>query len=308
MSAGKRWRSGRASRFLLSAFVIGLVAGLWPVVAAAPAKAADATMTFAGALNVAGLLSGVTVRPAVVTIPAGGEVTFANATSETLTVTVGGRSALIPPGGFAAMRFTGAAAQETFVATATILDPALVGSLTSSVGRVVVQALPPAADAAVGAVPRAATSAASAAPPRPGAASTGPDPSPSGAPSASASEPPKGAVVPLAPGAARSGMAKPGRSAGAGDRPNGVDQSGKAARRSPNPGAVAKARPAPVLPPFPGFSSTHDQLGLVLLLSAAVFAGLVAALVRTVLAYRPLVLVGAHSQAARKAVRLRRGR
>ena len=265
-------------------------------------------MTFAGALNVAGLLSGVIVRPAVVTIPAGGEVAFANATSETLTVTVGGKSALIVPDGFAAMGFTGAAAQETFVATATTLDSSLVGSLTSSVGRVVVQALPPVADVEV--APHAAPSAVPADPPEPGAASAGPNPTASVTPGPSTSDPPKGTVVPLAPGATLSGTAKLSRSAGVkgGGRPGGVDQGGKSARRSPNPGANAKLRPAPVLPPFPGFSSTHDQLGLVILLSAAVFAGLVAALVRTVLAYRPLVLVGAHSQAARKAVRLRRGR
>ena len=267
-------------------------------------------MTFVGALNVAGLLSGVTARPAVVTIPGGGEVVFANATSETLTVTVGGKSALIAPDGSAAMRFTGAATQETFVATATTLDSSLVGSLASSVGRVVVRALPPVVDAA-GAAPYAAASAArtaSATPQRPGAASAGPNRTGSVAPSASAGEP-KGTVVPLAPGATRSGTAEPDRSDGAmaADRPGGDDEDGQAARRSPT-SAAANARPAPVLPPFPGFSSTHDQLGLVLLLSAAVFAGLVAALVRTVLAYRPLVLVGAHSQAARKAVRLRRGR
>ena len=68
------------------------------------------------------------------------------------------------------------------------------------------------------------------------------------------------------------------------------------------------AEASPVLPPFPGFSSAHDQLGLVFLLGAVVLAGVGAALFRTALAYRPAVEVGAHSQAARKARKVRRRR
>jgi hypothetical protein len=312
LSTRRRWGIGRGARLGLSVFVLVLAVGLWP--ASAPAVAADATMTFVGALDVDGLLSGITVRPTTVTIPAGGEVDFANATSVPLTVTVGGRSAQLGPGGVGSMVFTGAAQQETFVATAVALDLPLVGSLTSSSGRVVVRPVPVVADAG-SAAPWTGASGLPATPGQFGAASEAPE----------ARGPAEGSVIPLTPSAGHlagpstvpstgtaagpRGTADSGRtaSAGAADRPGGGDDGGDQAGRSAERHR-AHAVAAPVLPPFPGFSNTRDQLGLVILLSAAMLAGLGAALTRTVLAYRPLVLVGAHSQAARKARRLRRGR
>ena len=278
-------------------------------------------MTFVGAANVAGLLSGIAVRPTTVTIPAGGEVAFANATSVPLTVTVGGRSAQIGPGGVGSMVFTGATRQETFVATATALDLPVVGSPTSSSGRVVVRAVPTVAD--VGSV--APWTGVSGLPAVPRQTVAAPAPPEARAPAAPYGRL-EGSVIPLTPSTgpagsstgpsgraavSPSGTADSGRSASAGgtDRAGadgdgldgGGDRAGQATRR---PQVVA----APMMPPFPGFSSKRDQIGLVILLSAAVLAGLGAALARTVLAYRPLVLVGAHSQAAGKARRLRRGR
>jgi hypothetical protein len=59
-----------------------------------------------------------------------------------------------------------------------------------------------------------------------------------------------------------------------------------------------------VLPAVPGLRSEHDQRGLLILLAIVLVLGVGSAVVRTVLAYRT-VLVGAHSVNARGARRRR---
>jgi hypothetical protein len=322
----------------------------------APARAAEATMTFTGALSVVGLLSSITVRPSSVTVPAGGEVAFVNATSAVLTVNVGGKSTRVEPGGSASMLFTGADRAETFTVTATALNLPLVGALTSSVGRVAVQAVPAAPEHAA---PQASAAPRSSVAPRspagtgqPGAGQPGAgqpgigqpgigqpgggqpgtgesdageperDPAQPGDPAGTDGTTQSGAVVPLRPSTSpRQGdsatAAAPGSSGdGDGSGPSGSegnggsrngDDAGDGGRAAPD-AKRADAEVEPVLPPFPGFSSTHDQLGLIFLLGAVVLAGLGAALFRTVLAFRPVVEVGAHSQAASRARKVRRRR
>jgi plastocyanin len=306
-----RRRSGGA--FVLALVVTVLGFGPWSVT---PARAASATMTFTGALNVAGLLSAITVQPSSVTVPAGGEVEFVNATTAPLTVTVGAESARIEPDGSASMLFTGAAKQETFQVAATAFNVPVAGSLTSSAGRIVVLAVPPAAaaDPPTLAPPRAMSSAE----PEPSGAGSpaAPEQSPSAAgqsedsPSPTVGSQPQGTVIPITPGASPGGTSRPGgpepRASASAGRGAGPSEAVSSARSRGDNGSRVVADP--VLPPFPGFSSRRDQLGLVLLLGATVLAGLCAALARTVLAYRPSVVVGAHSQAARKDRQWRRGR
>jgi hypothetical protein len=259
-------------------------------------------MRFLGAVNVGGLLSPITVQPPVVTVRAGCEVEFVNATSFTLTLSVGSESAQIGAGASASMRFIGAPGPQTFAASVTALG----GSLTSFTGRIQVRARPAAdpptaADGQPGGVDHGSSAA-------PSPQTWPQEPAASGSPGTSESSPAQGAVVPVSPDAtglpSARATAQPEQQGRAGEP---GDRSGSG-EPTPTPTVAAKIRPSPVLPPFPGFATTRDQLGLVILLSAAVVAGLVAALIRTLLAYRPLVLVGAHSQAARKARRQRRTR
>ncbi|SHN46863.1 hypothetical protein [Cryptosporangium aurantiacum] len=273
----------------------------------APVRAADATMTFNSVLNVVGVLSAITVGPTAVTVPAGGEVLFVNATAVVLRVTVGGESTRVEPGGSASMLFTGTTRAETFTAVASAANVPLVGALTSSAGRVTVLAASP--DEAE---PRSTSGPDSADQRR----SESPGPDDGSAPSGPAGATPStrsGAVIPLAPSSSASvhpssspSPTGPSEDRGRDDADDAVTPEGE------RPGSPdldpADAEVSPVLPPFPGFSSTHDQLGLVVLLTAVVIAGLGAAAFRTVLAYRPVVEVGAHSQAARKARTLRRKR
>lgn len=302
----------------------------------ASAFAAEATMTFTGAVNVVGLLSSITVQPGAVTIPAGGEAAFVNSTSAALTVTVGGKSARLEPGGSATMLFTGAERAETFDASAISANLPVIGALTSSVGRVTVLAIPassvrstpadPPAAPRGSSAPRSSATPASAGP----ASSAGPggtNPARPGDAVGTEPETRSGSVVPLDPDssvsprpddAAKSASAGAPGSSGSTGRPDEPGSEGADGGQSDEGAADGgRAAPAarsvdaevePVLPPFPGFSSTHDQLGLVFLLGAVVLAGLGAALFRTVLAYRPIVEVGAHSQAARKARKVRRRR
>ncbi|GAA3393951.1 hypothetical protein [Cryptosporangium minutisporangium] len=300
-------RQQRTTTLLLAVLVA--LTGFGP----APARAAQATMTFNGVLNVAGLLSSVTVTPAVVTVPAGSEVRFVNATSSALTVTVGGESTRLDPGRSAPMLFTGAERIETFSAAATAVNVPLVGSLTSSVGRITVLAMPsdatepkPTIGPDAGGSPDSAPRSADDRHPtrEPADATDGP-----GARSTQS-----GAVIPLPPGASssvRPGASSTTRPSDGRDGPGGPedfeDSDGAGVPGDDRPDSsdakAADTEVSPVLPPFPGFSSTHDQLGLMVLLSAVVLVGLGAAAFRTVLAYRPVVEVGAHSQAARQAAR-----
>ncbi|GAA0272567.1 hypothetical protein [Cryptosporangium japonicum] len=107
--------------------------------------------------------------------------------------------------------------------------------------------------------------------------------------------------------------AAPSSPAAAGDRRGhreDADEGGAATPSGPaRPDAEdSDVEETPALPPFPGFSSRHDQLGLVVLLSLVVAVGLGTAGFRTVLACRPVVEVGAHSQAASRARRAVRRR
>ncbi|MFG1927550.1 hypothetical protein [Cryptosporangium sp. NPDC048952] len=275
-----------------------------------PVRAVEATMTFTGALDVLGLLSSISVQPAAVTVPAGGEVAFVNATTAMLTVSVGGTSTRVEPGGSASMRFPGGNRVETFAASATSVKLPVVGALTSSVGRVTVR---PAFS--VRAAPAESATPPSAAP-RPSSGAPG---APGASTSTSTSETPEpGDAEPLEPSteespessrmAATAGTSEsPDDSAASDDEtPNGGHAAPAPHRADPKAGPEADVEP--VLPPFPGFSSTHDQLGLVFLLGAVVLTGLGTVLFRTVLAFRPVVEVGAHSQAARKARKARRRR
>ncbi|TQS41489.1 hypothetical protein [Cryptosporangium phraense] len=289
--------------------VVAALLLLFPLFApAAPARAAEATMTFTGALDVAGLLSSLTVQPRAVTVPAGGEVAFVNGTTVALKVTVGGETARLEPGGSRTMLFTGSDRTETFAASASAVRLPLVGPLTSAAGQVSVLAIPVAAAEPM--------------------MSTRPSSSPS--PPADEDEPTSeasGAVVPLGspeprasdPSAGvspsqRTGEASQAASSAASQEASSAASRGdspEASRRDPQgerAGRAERAARPPVLPPFPGFRSAHDQLGLIVLLSAIVLAGLGAMAFRTVLAHRPVVEVGAHSQAARKARVLRRRR
>ena len=76
-----------------------VTAGAGVVLNGAPAAAANATMRFNGSLNVLGVLNQINVSPSSVSVPAGGSVSFANATSVGLTLTVGGQSVALPAGG-----------------------------------------------------------------------------------------------------------------------------------------------------------------------------------------------------------------
>ncbi|MFI5959612.1 hypothetical protein [Cryptosporangium sp. NPDC051539] len=326
-------------RLAVAALVLTSLIGLVPMAAPARARPPEATMTFTGALDVAGLLGSLTVRPRAVTIPAGGEVAFVNGTTVALRVTVGLETATLEPGGSRTMLFTGADRPETFTAAATGLGLPSVGSLTSSSGQVSVLAIPAAPMMSAAAAPTKT----------PGPASAGARPEGAGSDDGSADDggaagprlDPSGAVIPLGPGdsgpdgsgpdgsgpggpgwdGAGSGPGSPGpggsspwpggtprSSSSGGSDEHGSGPGSDGSRPDPPVGAGRPSVAPPVLPPFPGFRSAHDQLGLIALLGLIVLAGLGTMAFRAVLAFRPPVEVGAHSQAARKARVLRRQR
>jgi hypothetical protein len=260
------------------------------------ALAADATITFAGSLNPAGLLTALLVRPSSVTIPAGGQVAFTNTTGASLTLSVAGESLQLSAGGQQSVSFTGAAKEQTYAATASALNLPVVGSLISPTARIVVTpaalfgaadpdpdgdtvvVTPPAATASPGPTPTGTAAVPTAVPT--GGPSDGPNPSDDG-------QDPSGA--PRSPDTDSSD----GSSAAAA----GNDSDGDGGWSHGESGDL-------VVPPVPGLRTQRDQFGLLIALAAVLFLGVGAAAVRTVLAYRT-VLVGAHSAKARRARRRR---
>lgn len=143
---------------VVAACVALAVTGALPVLgsakpATAATQASSATMSFNGALNLLGVLNSLTVSPSQVSVPAGGQVTFANRSGISMTLSVAGQSVSLPAGGSRTFGFPGKSSPQTFSATVTPLNVPVLGSATQSTGTVKVGAQQAAAPSSPGPSP-----------------------------------------------------------------------------------------------------------------------------------------------------------
>ncbi len=101
------------------------------------------TMRFNSVLDVAGLLSAITVTPASVTVDAHSDVDFVNGTAAPLTLRALNQEFWLAPQQTHTISFAGGAAAQDVSVTATAINLPIVGTLTSSVGMVHVRAQEP---------------------------------------------------------------------------------------------------------------------------------------------------------------------
>ncbi len=282
----------RLRRTLTALFVA--VFAIWGglvVVYAGGAGAAPAgpTMTFKGSLNLLGLLNGIMVQPTAVSVPAGGQATFVNSSGVPLSVTVGGQSVTMASGASKTFAFAGQKSSQRVFARATPLNVPLVGALTSSTGTINVAAAPPAA-APANPAPANPANPAPANPANPGAPAAGrPNANnPAGQPNV----PQNFGQRPAARDAQTGGGVPPSVAQKPGGDPVQPDLG--------SPAAPAKL----VTAPKSSFSSTSDELGLMILIATVLVAGVGAAAVRVVLAQRP-AMAGAHTARSRRVHRRR---
>lgn len=101
----------------------------------------SATMRFTGAVNPLGLLNDLTVSPSEVKVRAGGTVTFVNNSGASLTLAVAGASSTLPSGKAQRYDFPGGSRPQSFSASVTPSEVAVLGEALRSSGTVRVAAV-----------------------------------------------------------------------------------------------------------------------------------------------------------------------
>lgn len=107
--------------------------------AAAP-NSGRPTLTITSSINLLGLLNGVAVQPANVSIPAGEAVDIVNRSIATMNVTIAGEQVSIPPSQAAGIRLIGGAQPTRHTVSATPINVPILGDLIASSATVAVAA------------------------------------------------------------------------------------------------------------------------------------------------------------------------